>query len=168
MLEKKFNVTRNENGEVIGIEFNAEAFIIPNHSGKLENFWFSGAANCAKEIAINVLGEEPDKDELYVQMWYVVKDLKCDNLVDHNAYIDIDGKKYAIDIASCFLPYTALKGKNDGDIIDVTFQNTNGWRNDDGPEETEETITMHVTLNQKDYRYSSFGSFQEVLNKVTQ
>ena len=36
--DKKFNVTRNDDGEVIGIEFNADAFIIPNQAGPLEDF----------------------------------------------------------------------------------------------------------------------------------
>ena len=166
MAEKKFNVTRNDNGEVTGIEFNAEAFIIPNHSGKLEDFVFSSTKRDTKEVATSVLGKEPDENERYVQMWYVVKDLNCDNLADHGARVEIDGEKHSIRLSSCFLPYSILKGKNDGDVVDVTFRNTyNAWLNDD-VDAAGEPITMHVTLNQKDYRYRNFGSFQETLRKV--
>lgn len=165
MTEKKFNVTRNNEGKVTGIEFNAEAFIIPNRSGKITDFW-SSVANGVKEIATNVLGKEPDKDERYIQMWYVVKDLNCENLVDHKARVEIDGKWHGIRLESSFLPYSILKGKNDGDVVDVVFRNTyNAWLDDEADTEGE-IITMHVTLNQKDYRYRSFGSFQETLQKV--
>ena len=164
MAEKKFNVTRS-NGKVIGIEFNAEAFIIPNHSGKLENFVFSSMRKNTKEIATNVLGKEPNENEDYVQMWYVVKDLGCDNLTDHSAWVNIDGNEYRIRLDSCYLPYTVLKGKNDGDTIDVSFiSGRREW--DDYTPEGDIKVLMHVTLNQKDYRYSRFGSFEETLQKV--
>ena len=166
MTEKKFNVPRDNDGKVIGIEFNAEAFIIPNHSGKLEDFTFSSVRKDIKEVATRLLGKEPDEDERYVQMWYVVKDLNCDNLSDHGARVEIDGEKHSIRLASCFLPYSILKGKDDGDVVDVVFRNNyNAWFNDDVDSEGE-PITMHVTLNQKDYRYRNFGSFQETLRKV--
>ena len=165
MTEKKFNVTRDNDGKVIGIEFNAEAFIIPNHSGKITNFWLDDAARKAKEIATNVLGEEPNDDESYIQMWYVAKDLGCDNLVDHSAWVDIDGEEYIIRMDSSYLPYTVLKGKNDGDTIDVSF--ISGRREWDKTPEGDIEVLMHVTLNQKYYRYRRFGSFNEVLRKVT-
>lgn len=166
MAEKKFNVTRNNNGEVTGIECNAKAFIVPNHSGKLEDFLFSSTRKDIKEIATSVLGKEPDKDERYVQMWYVVEDLNCDNLGDHGARVEIDGEKHNIRLASSFLPYSILKGKNDGDVVDVVFRNTyNAWINDDA-DAAGEIVTMHVTLDQKNYRYRNFGSFQEVLKIV--
>ena len=166
MAEKKFNVTRNNNGEVTGIEFNAEAFIIPNKSGKITDFWSGSVTNSVKEVATSVLGKEPDKNERYVQMWYVAKDLNCDNLADHGAIVEIDGKKHNIRLASSYLPYSILKGKNDGDVIDVVFRNAyHEWLNDD-VDAAGEPITMHVTLNQKDYRYRNFGSFQETLKKV--
>lgn len=165
MTEKKFNVTRDNDGKVIGIEFNAEAFIIPNRSGKLEDFVFSSTRKDTKEVAVSVLDREPDEDERYIQMWYVVKDLNCENLVDHGASVELDGETYYIGMPTSFLPYSILKGKNDGDTIDVTFRNS--WDIDlDHEDEETVKITMHVTLNQKDYRYRNFGSFQEVLKKV--
>lgn len=171
MKEKKFNVTRNDEGKVIGIEFNADAFIIPNHAGPLEDFRLDSAKRNAKEVATGLLGKEPDEDELYIQMWYGVEDLDCDNLAAHNAYVTIDGTEYTINIgiASEFLPYSALRGKDDGDIIDIRFENVVLERWDDSkyiiPEDI--TVTVHATLNQKDYRYRGFGSFAEVLRKVT-
>ena len=163
--DKKFNVTRNDDGEVIGIEFNADAFIIPNQAGPLEDFCLDRAKRNAKEVATSLLGREPDEDELYVEMWYGVEDLDCDNLDAHNAHITIDGTDYIIDIGSPFLPYSALRGKDDGDVIDVTFLNAvrKYWNED--PEDI--TVLIHVTLNQKDYRYRQFGSFATVLRKVT-
>lgn len=164
MTEKIFNVTRNDEGKVIGIEFNAEAFIIPNSAGKITDFWTDSAAEETKEMATNVLGEEPNDDESYIQMWYVAKDLGCDNLVDHSAWVDIDGEEYRIRMDSSYLPYTALKGKNDGDTIDVSF--ISGRREWDKTPEGDIEVLMHVTLNQKDYRYRRFGSFEETLMKV--
>ena len=164
MTEKRFNVTRDDKGNVAGIEFNAEAFIIPNQAGKLKDFWFDGAAREAKEMATSVLGEEPDENEDYIQMWYVVKDLGCDNLCDHNARVEIDGEKYIIRMDSCHLPYSVLRDKNDGDTVDVTF--SNGTRKWDDEKGDGIPVTMHVTLNQKDYRYSRFGSIQDVLRMV--
>lgn len=167
MENKKFKVTRNENGDVAGIEFNAEAFIIPNHAGKLEDFWFDSVRTEAKKQAARVLGHEPKENDWFVQLWYVAKDLNCENLVDHNAYVDIDGKNYVIRMDSCFLPYEILKDKDDGDTVDVYF--TNGRRDWDDEDEkpSQIEIVMHVTLNQHDYRYRNFGTFQQVLNKVT-
>lgn len=167
MENKKFNVTRNDKGNIIGIEFNAEAFIVPNHAGKLNDFWFPSVKTEAKKQATRVLGKEPDENEWFVQMWYVAKDLDCENLVDHNAYIDLDGEGYVIRMNSCHLPYSILRDKDDGDTIDVPF--TNGRRDwdDEDEEPSNIEILMHVTLNQKDYRYGHFGSLQEVLSKVT-
>lgn len=162
MKEKKFNVTRNEEGNVVGIEFNAEAFIIPNHSCKIDGF-FGSYVKRVKKLATGVLGREPEEDEDYIQMWYVVDDLGCDNLVDHSARVEIDGKKYVIRMDSCYLPYSVLRNKNEGDTIDVIFNNRG--LDEDEPHESIQ-ITMHVTLKQKGYRYGSFGYFQEVLKKV--
>lgn len=167
MKEKVFNVTRNDEGKVIGIEFNAEGFIIPNHAGRIEDFWSTYAAKRAKDLATNVLGREPEESEKYVQMWYVVKDLRCDNLVDHGTRVEIDGKDYGIHMDSCLLPYSALRDKDDGDVIDVTFLNGRRDWDDEDEDESDLKITMHVTLNQRDYRYRNFGSFQNVLWKVT-
>lgn len=165
MNEKKFNVTRDNDGKVTGIEFNAEAFIIPNHSGKITDFWVDYVAQRVKEVATSVLGKEPDKDELYVQMWYVADDLNCDNVDCGYPWVEIDGEEHRICIGTAYLPYTVLKGKDDGDTIDVTFNNADNWRDKDPIKDLK--VTMHVTLNQKDYRYRRFGSFQDVLWKVT-
>jgi len=165
MKEKKFNVTRNDEGDVIGIKFNADAFIIPNYAGPLEDFYLKSAQNEAKEIATNLLGKEPDENERYVEMWYGVEDLDCDNLYAHGAHVTVDGKDYYINIGSPFLPYSVLKDKNDGDTVDVVFHNAVRKRWNEDPEDI--TVIIHTTLNQKDYRYRSFGSFNEVLRKVT-
>ena len=126
---------------------------------------FSSTRKDTKELATSVLGKEPDEDERYIQMWYVVKDLNCENLSDHGARVELDGETYYIGMPTSFLPYSILKGKSDGDTIDVTFRNS--WDIDlDHEDEETVKITMHVTLNQKDYRYRNFGSFQEVLKKV--
>lgn len=164
MTEKKFNVTRDDKGKVVGIEFNAEAFIVPNHAGKLKDFWSKSTSEQVKEIATNVLGNKPVEDETYVQMWYVAKDIGCDNLVDHGANVEIDGEKHIIGLRSCYLPYTLLRDKIEGDTVDVTF--TNYARGLDDEPGYGIPITMHVTLNQKDYRYRRFGEFQEVLRGV--
>ncbi|MBP5593999.1 MAG: hypothetical protein J6Y02_01360 [Pseudobutyrivibrio sp.] len=164
MTEKRFNVTRDDQGNVAGIEFNAEAFIIPNQAGKITAFWCSSAAREVKELATSVLGEEPDEDEIYVQMWYVAKDLGCDNLVDHRARVEIDGKKYVIGMEASYLPYSLLRDRVEGDTISITFPNhTRVWEDELG---YNIPITMHVTLNQNDYRYRNFGPFQDVLRKV--
>ena len=164
MSEKIFNVTKDNNGNVKSIEFNADAFIIPNRSCKLKDFWVTSTAEEAKTLATNLLGTEPDENELCIQMWYVVDDLNCDNLVDHSACVEIDGNKYLIRMESCYLPYSVLRDKHEGDTIDITFVNcAREW---DIYKAEGILITIHVTLKQRGYRYERFGSFEEVLSKV--
>lgn len=162
MTEKKFNVTRDNEGKVIGIEFNAEAFIIPNHSGTIGDF-LGNAPRRIKELATNVLGKEPEEDEKYIQMWYTSDDINCENLTRHYPSVTIDGTRYSICVPEEYLPYSILKNKDDGDVIDVKFINKSRY---DDEEDTDIEVLIHVTLNQKDYRYRRFGSFRETLQKV--
>jgi len=160
-MEKKFNVVKNDAGEVTEIEFNADAFIIPNRAGKLGDFWLSSVAEAARRQATIMLGKEPTDDDLFVEMWYVADDIGCENLVDHGASVEIDGKKYYIDVPTRYLPYLALKDKREGDSLIVTFYEAAS--NEDGDDIN---VVVDVTLKQKGYRYARFGSFEETLWQV--
>ena len=147
------------------LEFNADAFIIPNSfSTKCGEF---GRFDYFKQIYdANDFGEIKPDDGL-VQLWYVVPDLESENFIDHSGKcLDEMGNKIHIRPRIDILPASIFAEYKEGDVIDINVPYTYNYEDDMISDIREYMLKMHVKLNQSDYRYRRFGKFEEVLPKV--
>jgi predicted RNA-binding protein with PUA domain len=74
----------------------------------------------------------------------------------------MDGKHY--DFRYTYLPLPLIKDVKEGDTMDLEFEVQT--RNDEDEVLTREMIKLHITFDQRSYRYRSFGNFEDVVRKV--
>lgn len=153
------------------IKANAKAFIIPNHAGLVSTFITPDniLEGAIKFCELNGTVFNPDVDQI-VQLWIHSDDLSTENLADHGGkYIAESGTEYSIGISSSgrHIPSNILCGHVEGDVITVKIP---CWARciDDvhGKNSFDIVIELSLTLQQRGYRYGSFGNFEEVLQKV--
>ena len=157
--------------DMSNIHLTANIFIIPNRAPQIDDFFECVQAeklDYATRIAeLNGFTFDSKKDYL-VETWMVCEEYDCDNLADHGIhYQDTDGTEYAIGIESAYLPSNLFDGKQEGDVIKVKLPI---WYSTETQfykiGSTCTTADFEITLNQGDYRYCRFGTFEEVLKKV--
>ena len=181
---------------ILNVTLDIDAFVIPNSASKINLDYSFGtrAAERIERIAeINGFEFDRENDKL-VQLWFVGKE-SCgsENLQDHGFHVGIDGYNYyfGAGIVPSFLPPVIFDGKKEGDVISVTIPLKPNRTYDlpieemldmdrkemrshvvffdeegEGGNGPEVFITFNIRLNQRDYRYRSFGDFEDVVARV--
>lgn len=164
--------------------YNAACFVIPNGAGYCHEFVIDSYKEryiryCTDLCAQKGIKFDPDNDPI-VQVWFASEydedldndylkedNLGCDNLEAHGFWAG--DTRYNFRYA--FLPLPLIKDIKEGDTMDLEFEVTeemvreNGKRKfiDDGKEDH---IKLHITFDQRSYRYRNFGNFEDVVRKV--
>lgn len=143
---------------------NVHMFIIPNKCSKVDFSTTDSLAKYNTNVIIRVneqyknLGTDAKfqfvDGDIPIQIW--IADDRKDNWQDHglphelcSANFDKEGPFG--EYAPSYIPARLLKDMKEGDTIDISFNGT----------------TVTVTACQLDYRYRSFGSFEEVVAKMS-
>lgn len=156
--------------------YNAAVFVIPNAAGYCRQFWLKSVGERVEKYSKALCSQkgiefDPEHDKL-VQVWFVSKynenlgndylkedNLGSDNLGDHG--FRMDGKFYGFRYSH--LPYSLIKGMKEGDTMDLEFE---VFTDDEKDYRTYDTIKLHITFDQRSYRYRNFGKFEDVVRKV--
>ena len=136
-------------------------FIIPNSACTKNDFLLDSYKGKAQELLL-ANGIQND-DEKLVQIWFFTPGNDDSNWVDHtiDGFDELKYWKPAIG----YLPASLFADKDDGDVVTVNLP-IEKYDHD-------KNITMHTTikvqlkLDQLNARYRRFGSFAEVLKRVT-
>ena len=161
---------------MINKTYNAAVFVVPNAAGYCSQFWLKSIGKRVEKYSKALCSQkgiefDPEHDKV-VQVWFVSKydeDLRNDylkednlgsgNLGDHG--FRIDGKHY--NFRYSHLPYPLIKNMKEGDTMDLEMEVMSEDENDN---HTYDTIKLHITFDQRSYRYRSFGNFEDVVRKV--
>ena len=137
-------------------EVKGDIFIIPNSICEISDHFLSSFREECKLISnINNISEEDPK---MVEVWITSDKLFSDNLADHGfIYNDEPYSAYC----SKF-PVEVFKNKSEGDCVELLIPVKP--RNFDTEQQL--VIKIKLKLNQSEYRYRSFGKFEEVLNDL--
>lgn len=150
---------QNVNGEKV-VRFNADVFIIPNGLHRVCEYLSDSVKKSKAELAtrvceLNGLEEFDIEHDRLIQLWFTSKELGSDNICRHGFGIIEDGKE---DFMTPYdmeeLPVKIFEGKSEGDTISIKVP--------DG----DIILDMNVTLNQQDYRYKNFGTFDQCIEKL--
>ena len=156
--------------------YNAACFVVPNAAGYCRQFWLKSIRERVEKYSKALCSQkgiefDPEHDKV-VQVWFVSRydeDLGNDYLKENNLNSSdmsshgfrMDGKHY--NFRYCHLPYPLIKDVKEGDTIDLEFGVST---KDEDDNRTYDTIKLHVTFDQRSYRYRSFGNFEDVVRKV--
>lgn len=151
-----------------------EAFIVPNRASKIDFQWCYRPEMYINASMDNGLTEEQAKEEKYFELWLLSKDLHTENLCDHGfRFTTPDGVKHYGSGCRGFFPVSLFAGKKEGDTVDLILTGQSWCKNpspeneDDIVKENEEVeLRLKVTLSQSKYRYRSFGTFEQVLERI--
>ena len=142
-------------------------FIIPNpaisYSDETRNlsFWHKMEellqANADHVTSVRV------EDNQYVQVWYCTSGSDNSNWVDHciDGYPELKGWRPV----SPYLPVELLKGHTEGQTITINLPVKKTINETDVEEMS--TIKVALILSQNKYRYRNFGTFENVLDRLT-
>lgn len=167
--ELVMNETMNKM-EVKTISSKASIFIIPNHATLPEES-YPGSARLIHEqteiAELNDIEYDRDEDQL-VQFWIHADDIiQSENLNCHGAAIYIDDERYRIDCRCELLTERIFREHIEGDVVNLKLPAYLSKSGSDLDESEKIILDLELTLNQLDYRYRSFGPFEEVLKRVT-
>ena len=152
------------------------------------------AAYYQKVAELNDLEYIPEVDS-FLQVWLVGigkenGSVESENLARHGFTITHDGWQYHFNEGDLeMIPWHWFEGKKEGEIVTLTFPLRPSWatdssgkdlrlrnrnhkffQDDETGEWMAETPLFHITfnfrLNQADYRYRNFGTFEEVMMRV--
>lgn len=162
--EKIMKLIADTNIRKIQFEESFDGFIIPNTASHLSTYCV-GRKELMELMVLNKIVGDP----VMIQTWLATP--LNDNVVDHLTTITLDGLVIVGRIMCGNIPHELLKDKREGDIVDVIFPFSINSITDEGgnslPCETFDiTVLGHVTLAQKKYRYKTFGTFEQVLERV--
>lgn len=159
--------------------YNAGVFVVPNAAGYCRQFWLKSVGERVEKYSKALCSQkgiefDPEHDTL-VQVWFVSRYyenlgnnyLKDDNLgsSDMSSHgFRMDGEHY--DFRYPYLPLPLIKDVKEGDTMDLEFEVEK--RDIDDNICTSGTIKLHITFDQRSYRYRSFGNFEDVVRKVVQ
>jgi hypothetical protein len=156
------------------INANAEAFIVPNAAGRL-NLQYSFARKHLETAKINGISEKEAVEEKYVELWFSSDELHSENIGDHGCSFDEDGRRYYIRYIRTLIPVSLLKGHKEGEIIPIKLAGSCEMSRDINKdvhdkeyknEDLDVELQLNVKLNQLDYRYRRFGTFEQCLQYV--
>jgi hypothetical protein len=152
------------------------------------------AAYYQKVAELNDLEYIPEVDP-FLQLWLVGTgeengSVKSENLARHGFTVAYDGWKYHFNEGDLeMIPWHWFEGKKEGETLTLTFPLRPSWatdssgidlrlrnrnhkffQDDETGEWMAETPLFHITfnlrLNQAEYRYRNFGTFDEVMMRV--
>lgn len=150
----------NKNKSVVG-----DIFIIPNIAEKFENFC---SPEWIKEGMRRLVGIEPQDEEKMVEVWITspeVDNWQCNfagfqraiGLIKDEAEEDLWEKEKGcvarlLGYFPQYIPASMFAGKKEGDEINFHCP--------------EYGVDIILTCRQRNYRYASFGNFEDVLRNV--
>ena len=157
------------------MEFTGDVFIIPNAIKRACDMPSMGG-NLAKTIErLNQLNGTTfdESNTRCVEVWITIPNL-TENLSAHGFYSEDDYNRIWKVIPELFgdlLPVSLFEDKKEGDDITITLPAIASSYDDSDPEENpfkekSVALTLTLTLNQREYRYRSFGTFEECLEKL--
>ena len=129
-----------------------ECFVVPNR-GTLLSKLFNPEQQKERCAMLGI----PTEDERLIQVWIASKQFDADNVTDHGvprtmaAALRLSDEEAEWAYAPGYLPLSLLEGVKEGDIKE--FVSPKGVR-------------IFVKFEQRPYRYSHFGDFEEVVRKV--
>lgn len=152
------------------IEATADAFIIPNKMGCVNNFVFDAEGRKEYFKLLAALNDyEYDENDKLVELWFVETsegEGVCSNMVDHTFNIKDKDKIWIARLKSPYIPYKLLQYKVEGDDIQLKLP-VYAYRYEKGTKlhkvEVDIMINITVTFRQKNYRYREFGAFEDTL-----
>lgn len=149
------------------IKLTADVFVIPNTMTKIKSAMLESYRERDRKLVYKLLEVNGYKcmdlftpdiiDDFYmVQLWWcsTTPDVPSDNIARHG--ITIDGKHYIPNIE--YLPALIFKKKKEGETFFLKVPC------EDAAEDT--VFEFEVTPRQLEYRYKSFGKFEEAFEKV--
>lgn len=160
------------------ITINGDIFIIPNSAPRLKDYWMeSFKAKMQKYMhqicELNGLKFDETVDRC-VETWYTSPEMECDNIPDHDIHFEYEGEKYQLTFPSGRqLPSPLFKDKKEGDVVEIKVPvyirkyDRPHYKDKMFDEDIETVVTLKLKLAQTEYRYRSFGNFEDVLKKVS-
>lgn len=147
------------------LEVTGDVFVIPNcavttkkceGNPRRERYQKEMESLLAASGVASPFGEEI----VMFESWIVLEDdLDTDNLADHPGhFIGTDGKEHSTGHILNYLPAALFEGKVEGDVVDIKIPIGLFKFNPDF------SVILHLTLDQKNYRYRSFGNFENALD----
>jgi len=151
---------------------NADLFIIPNHASIAKEYILKRYESESKQIAdLNNIPFDVDQTNL-VQVWST--DKKCDNMQCGTFHIVCDEYDYSCSLISV-LPRTLFEGYKENDIVTCVipvYVSSYRKSNEDYKssvvfdDKEQMLVQFNFSLKQLEYRYRSFGTFEDVLEMV--
>lgn len=169
---------------MINKTYNAAVFVIPNAAGYCHQFLLDSYKDRYKRYCTDLCAQkgikfDPDNDPI-VQVWfasdydeklgndYLKEDnLGSDNLEAHGFWVE--DADYSFQYA--FLPLPLIKDIKEDDTMDLEFEIKKemvieGKKRKYLEHGEKNRIKLHITFDQRSYRYRNFGNFEDVVRKV--
>lgn len=150
------------------LEVNGDIFVIPNKartSKEIDKLCFRNPIQAEMESILAASGTpSPFGDDIVVlQVWIVSEeDLNTENLGDNGgSFIGEDGKMHNTGYILGHIPMLLFEGHVEGDVVDLTIPKGLYEFNKDF------VMVLHLKLCQKQYRYNSFGNFEDAMRYAT-
>lgn len=164
--------------------YNVACFVIPNAAGYCKQFLLDSYKEryeryCTDLCAQKGIKFDPDNDPL-VQVWFVsdydgndpIDYLKEDNLKSNNLEAHgfwVEDADYSFRYG--YLPLPLIKDIKEGDTMDLEFEVEKEMVREGKKRKylaygERDRIKLHVTFDQRSYRYRNFGNFEDVVRKV--
>ena len=151
--------------------YNAVCFVIPNGAGYCHNFLLDSYKErytryCTDLCQQKGLIFDPDNDPL-VQVWFGSDDLGSDNLEAHGFWAEDENYSFRYG----YLPLPLIKDIKEGDTMDLEFEIEKEMVREGEKHKyieygEKDRIKLHITFDQRSYRYRNFGNFEDVVRKV--
>lgn len=164
--------------------YNTACFVIPNGAGYCHEFVINSQVEryiryCTDLCAQKGINFDPDNDPI-VQVWfasdydeklgndYLKEDnLGSDNLEAHGFWTDDANYSFRYG----YLPLPLIKDIKEGDTMDLEFEVEKEIIREGSKRKyldygEKDRIKLHITFDQRSYRYRNFGNFEDVVRKV--
>lgn len=151
----------------------AEVFIIPNEAGRLDDILSSGVRDGVLEVSElsgKIFNNIVDRA---IDVWLTNKpELGSENLRDHGFRVkDENGVEYYCNLSTGLLPSWIFKRKKEGETVQCIIPGyctaMRSRREMLADNEREKAVfNFELSLNQSSYRYSRYGTFEEVFRYV--
>ncbi len=151
----------------------AEVFIIPNAAGKIDDILSRGVRDGVLEVS-ELSGKAFDTvADRAIDVWLTNEpELGSENLRDHGFRAKgEDGIWYYCNLSTGLLPSWIFHGKREGETVRCSIPGYCTVMRSTGKmlkesDRTRAIFRFELTLSQKSYRYSRFGTFEEVFRYV--
>ena len=152
-----------ENGTEV-IEASGIGFVIPNSAGHKNSYFDKGKHSFMPIVEANSINLTDD--DYIIQVWGASEELESDNLTAHGFRFIEDGKKCWYSPRMELLPASIFAGKKEGDTVTFDVPMMGLDEEGDFTDKVVAVLRFHMTLNQHEYRYRSFGNFEDVVKRV--